>query len=121
MNKPRLLTIIIALTVVSVFGNSGKFYSRVIHSSDQAFTINLPAKQFLFITNFVQDGGEMPGAVTVYQAATGLRGINILIAARSGATTHETHEDTYIAGPVVVTIAPVSNGTLFISYLLGNN
>jgi hypothetical protein len=112
---------IIAISSVSALGNSGKFFSRVIHSSDQAFTINLPAKQFLFITNFVQDGGDTAGAVTVYQGAAGLPGINVLIASPSGSTTHEVHEDTYIGGPVVVTIAPVSDGTLFISYLLGNN
>jgi hypothetical protein len=117
------LTFTLFLTITAASAGEGKFYSQLIHDTDAAFVLRLPANRFIKITNFTQSvalPSEASGAVYVFQGATGLPGTAAVYANLPG-TTREVHEDVYVAGPAVVYVPPLSGAVLLFSYLLGNN
>jgi hypothetical protein len=129
--KTRFAVFVVLLVSVSVAVAGDNLITRVIHETDSVVSITLQPRQFIKITNFVQDAPLITqdekgnfvsnvGTVTVYQGAIGLSGINVLTASPAGPT-HQAHEDCYIAGPAIVNIAPLSSATLFITYLRGSN
>jgi hypothetical protein len=121
---------IIALFILAAtaFAKDGTFVTRVIHDSDPAFNVLIPSNKFMLITNFIgQTTTQVPGGavinageVIVYQGAAGLPGAVVLESSPT-TTTHENHEDVYIAGPAVVYVSPVKGVTLVLTYLRGNN
>src|ERR1700682_5107538 len=128
MNKLRLLTLIIALALSGVArANDGTFFTKVIHESDSTYTLTLSAKRWMKIINFIQEGGDLVdngsgffsqaiGSVVVPQGATALKPITV---AQAGGP--NSSQEVYITGPVTITIAPVPGGTLYLTYLAGNN
>ena len=117
-----LCLLLVSLTPLSA--SDGKFYSFVIHPNDPPISFLLQGHQFIKITNFVQsgvtglNGSTATGTVYVYQGASGLDGAMVLSAGFSG--TGGT-ADTIIAGPAVIYIPSLPDGTLFITYLFGDN
>lgn len=120
------LTFTLFLTIAAASAGEGKFYSHVIHATDEAFVLHLPANKFIKITNFTHSGTSTDpdnfptGAVHVYQGANGLPGTTALYSTLPS-TTREVHEDVYIAGPAIVYVPALPGATLLFSYLLGNN
>jgi hypothetical protein len=132
MNKLLLtLGIVIAFASSGFAGsNDGRFFTKIIHESDNAYTFTLSTRSWLKITNFIQEGGTATvfdpssgmfipptiGAVVVYQGPAGLKPVTVATAGGANSV-HEV----FISGPVVVTIAPVSGATLYLTWLAGNN
>lgn len=123
----KKLTCIIALFVLSatpLLAAEAIVVTKVIHETDSLYSVRLPSKKFIKITNFIQAGGDVVvspdqpdvGAVVVYQGPAGLSGITVATAGGPNSS-HEV----LIAGPAVVNVLPVKGGTLFLSYLLGSN
>lgn len=127
MKKLASILLTLLITITSLSASEGKFYSQVIHDSDDAFVLRLPPNKFIKITNFTQStaiqitpGNFATAAVYVYQGAPGLAGTAAVYSNLPG-TTREVHEDIYVAGPAVVYVPPLSGAVLLLSYLLGNN
>jgi hypothetical protein len=131
MNRSFAVLTLLFISIPIAVAKDGTFVTRVIHETDPAVSILLQPRQFITITNFVQDAPLViqdengnfishVATVTVYQGAMGLSGINVLTASQAGST-HVAHEDCYIAGPAIVNIASLSSATLFITYLKGSN
>lgn len=123
MKKLASIILTLFLTIAAASAGEGKFYSQVIHETDAAFVLRLPANKFIKITNFTQSAdlpSDVVGSVHVYQGATGLPGTTALYSTLPG-TTREVHEDIYIAGPAVVYVPTLPGAVLLLSYLLGNN
>jgi hypothetical protein len=128
MNKLRLLTLIVALALSGIArGSDGTFFTKVIHESDSTYTLNLSGKKWLKIINFIQEGGDLVdngsgffspaiGSVVVSQGATALKPVTVATAGGPNSSV-----EVYVTGPVTITIAPVPGGTLYITYLAGNN
>jgi hypothetical protein len=125
-----LLCAVLAIAITPLAANDGIYVTRVIHETDSLYSLLLNRKQFIKITNFIQEGGTVgnvfnpdgsfavvptPASVVVYQGAAGLAGITV---ATTGGP-NSVHEVT-IAGPAVVNVAPAPGGTLFLTFLLGN-
>jgi hypothetical protein len=118
MKKLASLLAVLAITIASAAAADSKYFTKVIHESDNGYSITLTSDLVMKITNFVQAGaGDTPATVAVYQGATG---INVL-AAGVGFVGREPHEDTYIAGPAYVNIAPMPGATLFLTFQLLRN
>jgi hypothetical protein len=133
----KTLSYIIAALLVSVSplsAGGGHVYTLLIHDSDQAFNVTIQRNEYMKVLNFTQSGGTTPvfdpstggfvvtyGAIVLYQGANGLPGATILNAVALSTSTQVPHEDTYIAGPAVVYIAPVSGAVLALSYFRGSN
>ena len=130
MNKLRLLTLTIALAL-SLSGNArandGTFFTKVIHESDSTFTLTLSARKWMKIINFIQEGGDLVdngsgffspaiGSVVVSQGAAALKPVTVATAGGPNSS-----QEVYVTGPVTITIAPVPGGTLYLTYLAGNN
>jgi hypothetical protein len=122
-----LLTLSIALSLMcaaSTRAGDNGYVTRVIHETDSIYSLAVQPKRWIKITNFIQQGGNAVifpaqpsiGAVTVYQGAQGLSGITVAIAGGADSV-HEV----VIAGPAIVNVAPVTGGTLFLTYLAGTN
>jgi hypothetical protein len=126
--NPLLSTLFLILSSTLAFAGDGNFVTQVIHESDPPFSIVVPSNKFLRITNFIQEGQtlqgnppmEVNGEIFVFQGLQGLSGARVLYSERAG-TTHQVHEDVYLAGPIVLYVAPVPNLTLVLSYLRGSN
>jgi hypothetical protein len=128
MNKLRLLTLIITLALSGITrANDGTFFTKVIHESDSTYTLNFSAKKWMKIINFIQEGGDLVdngsgffspaiGSVVVSQGATALKPVTVATAGGPNSSV-----EVYVTGPVTITIAPVPGGTLYITYLAGNN
>ena len=126
----KKLTCIIALLVLAtapLLAAEAIVVTKVIHETDSLYSVRLPSKKFIKITNFVQAGGASVeispgvfsselGSVVVFQGPAGLSGITVATAGGPNSA-HEV----LIAGPAVVNVLPVKGGTLFLSYLFGNN
>ena len=124
MKRLILLLCLLLVSLTPLSAGDGKFFSNVIHPNDPPISFLLQGHHFIKITNFVQsgvtglNGSTVTGTVYVYQGASGLDGAMVLSAGFSG--TGGT-ADTIIAGPAVVYIPSLSDGTLFITYLFGDN
>lgn len=126
--KKQIASIILTLfiPIAAASAGEGKFYSQVIHGTDPAFVLHLPANKFIKITNFTHTGTSTDptnfptGAVNVYQGANGLPGTTALYSSLPS-TSREVHEDVYIAGPAIVYVPALPGAVLLFSYLLGNN
>jgi hypothetical protein len=124
MKKLASIVSLFVLSITVALAGEGKFFSQVIHDTDQPFRLSLPANKAMKVLNFIQSGVPGPvinlGAIAVYQGTPGLSGIFVLQADFSS-NNHVVHEDVFIAGPAVVYISPIAGETLFLSYLLANN
>ena len=121
MKKLMLPLAVLFLSATAAFSGEGKFYSQVIHSTDQPFSFVIPANRYMKISNFTHSGNQMTqvGRIVVFQGLQGLPGIEVMQSDLS-ANSHIAHEDVYIAGPIVIYIQPLPSETLFLSYLLGS-
>jgi hypothetical protein len=122
----KTLVTILSLFILSIpaaLAKDGSFVSRVVHENESVL-FNLSYKQWIKITDFVESTSTSTspiGAITVYQGAEGLPGSIILLASAPG-TTYGGQKDVFIAGPMVVYIAPPQAGsTFFLTYLTGSN
>jgi hypothetical protein len=121
MKKLMLPLAALVLSATAALAGDGKFYSRVIHSTDQPYSFTIPASRFMKVLNFTHSGDQntQAGRIIIFQGATGLPGIEVMQSDLS-ANSHVPHEDVYIAGPIVIYIQPLQSETLFLSYLWGS-
>jgi hypothetical protein len=111
-----------AVAVIILFAgvsrvSAGPFHTKIITSSSEPLVLNLAENVFLQIKNFTQEGGSTRGTVAVTidgQTA------NVLTASQINATTvtvvPEIINRVVIAGPATVTVQPLADATLTISY-----
>jgi hypothetical protein len=124
--NPLIPTLFLILSSTLAFAGDGNFVTQVIHESDPVFSVYVPGNRFFRIINFIQEGQngtpptEINGEVIVFKGAQGLSGARVLYSSQAE-TTHQLHEDVYLAGPIIVYVAPVPHLTLVLSYLRGSN
>lgn len=127
MKKLTCLIALLVLATAPLLAAEAIVVTKVIHETDSLYSVRLPSKKFIKITNFVQAGGASVeispgvfspelGSVVVFQGSAGLSGITVATAGGPNST-HEV----LIAGLAVVNVLPVKGGTLFLSYLFGKN
>jgi hypothetical protein len=99
------------------------FKSKIITGSDSAPVITVPDDHFLKITNFTQVGGTDRGVVAVTLTGEDGGSANVLSATRIDLSTGGNSQNfpeignrVIIAGPANVTVQPVADATLFITY-----
>lgn len=113
----RILSLAVAVAAAANSLRAGEFHSVVITTSP--LTLNVNDEHSLRVLNFTQQGGTERGLVTV-TTSTGTA--NILAATIIDATASPTPaplepiNQVVIAGPAQVTVSPVANATLFITY-----
>ena len=119
MKKLMLPLVVLFLSATTALSGDQRWYSNVIHSTDQPFSFVISGNQYMKISNFTHSGnGSQVGRILVFQGLQGLPGIEVM-QSDSSATGHIEHEDVYIAGPTVIYIQPLSSETLFLTYLWG--
>ena len=100
------------------FAIAGQFNSRIITSDGDPLTLSVPDRHFLRIATFTQEGGSQRGVVA---ATANGRTTNVLSAVlidqADASVPPESIKKVLIAGPAQVTIAPVPDATLFITYI----
>jgi hypothetical protein len=112
----------LVILVAATFAFANPFKSKIITGSP--LMINVPDSHFLKITNFSQEGGTDRGVVSVMLTGDENSGTaNVLTATRTdfsdGTNSQnppEISNRVTIAGPAQVTVSPVTNATLFITY-----
>jgi hypothetical protein len=118
-----LITTLVALTLsfTTLPAKDGTFSSVVIGENDKVFRVNLSTKQWMKITNFIQnDVGETPAeraGVAVFQGDAALW----VLFADGPSTTRVAHEDLFIGGPAIVTVPPMPGATVFLTYQRGSD
>lgn len=94
---------------------AGPFHTKVI--TNQPLVLSIAENVFLQIRNFTQEGGATRGTVT---ATIDGQTVNVLTASQINsadlATAPEFINRIVIAGPATVTVNPVADATLTISY-----
>jgi hypothetical protein len=120
----KLLTLLV-LFVVATSAMAAPYRSVVVTAAGPTLTINVAAGNFIVIRNFTQEGGTVRGVVTAAITTTSSGGTtitttaNVLTAAMidtTAAVTPETMNVVTIAGPVMITVAPVTAAQLFLTY-----
>ena len=96
---------------------AGPFHTKIITSSDEPLVLSIAENVFLQIRNFTQEGGSLRGTVSVTingQVA------NVLTASQINSSSvisaPEIINRVNVAGPATVTVNPVANATLVITY-----
>jgi hypothetical protein len=121
----KKLLILPALFLVAASAVAAPYRSFVIPAAGPALTITVPAGNFVQIRNFTQEGGTIRGEVAAAITTTSSGGTtttttaNVLTAAlidTTAATTPETMNVVTIAGPAVISVAPVATAQLFLTY-----
>ena len=110
------ILVCVALIVHSVW--AGPYHTKVIPSNGAPLTLSIAENVFLRIRNFTQEGpATARGTVLV---AVDNQTVNVLSASQIDstnlATPPEVMNRVVIAGPATVTINPVPNATLTITY-----
>jgi hypothetical protein len=115
--SPRLLGAVLFLGLTINGAVAGPFHTKIITSSDDPLVLSIAQNVFLQIRNFTQEGGSLRGTVSVTingQAA------NVLSASQINSTSVVTAPEVInrvnVAGPATVTVNPVANATLVITY-----
>ena len=112
---------LLTLSFETLPAKDGAFSSVIIRPGDRVFRVNLAAKQWMKITNFIQnDVGPDPAeraGVAVFQGNAGLW----VLFADGPSTTRVAHEDLFIGGPATVTVPPMPGATVFLTYQRGSD
>jgi hypothetical protein len=108
---------LISLFAGASFVFAGPFHTKIITPSSNALVLNLAENVFLQIKNFTQEGGSVRGTVAV---TINGQTANVLTASEINAATvtvvPEIINRVTIAGPATVTVQPVADATLTITY-----
>ena len=111
---------IIILSASTLPAKDGTFTSVVIRKIDKTFQLKLAARQWIKITNFIENLGDPaePAGVAVFQG----EGALWVLFASSPTDTHAAHEDVFIGGPATITVTlPTEGSTAFLTYLRGSD
>ncbi|MFL6514537.1 MAG: hypothetical protein ACJ8M1_05880 [Chthoniobacterales bacterium] len=113
----RITAAVLCLGLSVSVAVAGPFRTKIITSSDDPLVLSLAENVFLQIRNFTQEGGSLRGTVTVNidgQTA------NVLSASQISSSSllfaPEVINRVNVAGPATVTVKPVANATLAITY-----
>ena len=107
---------VLALSVAALPAKEGSFVS-VIADSDHPVMIHLRARQWVRITNFVQNGGNTDGmaaGVAVFQGDVGMW----VLFANDPQTTNE---PVIIAGPAEINVSVPAGVKAFLTYQRGSD
>ena len=111
---------ILTLSFANLPAKDGTFTSVVLRKTDKTFQLRLAARQWIKITNFIENLGNPaePAGVAVFQGDAALW----VLFASSPTSTHTPHEDVFIGGPVTITVTlPTDDSTVFLTYLRGSD
>jgi hypothetical protein len=111
---------IILLSASTLPAKDGTFTSVVIRQTDKTFQLKLAARQWIRITNFIENTGAPgePAGVAVFQGEAALW----VLFASSPTDTHVAHEDVFIGGPATITVSvPTEGSTAFLTYMRGSD
>jgi hypothetical protein len=118
-------TLIITLAALTFsfatgFAKDSRLFSTVIPDGGDGVTLSLSGRQWLKITNFVQNNTAgvqaEPAGIAVFKGDAGLW---VLFA--TNPNEHAPHDDVFVAGPATVVVTPPKNGaTVFLSYQRGS-
>lgn len=112
---------LLTLSFTALPAKEGSFFSVVIGEHDKVFRVNLSSRQWMKITNFIQnDAGETPAeraGVAVFQGDDALW----VLFADGPSTTRVAHEDLFIGGPATVIVSPMPGATVFLTYQRGSD
>ena len=115
-----LITIlaVLAITLPATRAKDGPFASVIISDPDKPIQINLRDRQWLKITNFVQNGGDTASnsaGVAVFQGDVGMW----VLFANDPRTTNE---PVIIAGPAIIKVSvPSADVRAFLTYQRGSD
>jgi hypothetical protein len=114
---PRALAILLSLFASAAVVFAGPFHTKIITSGSEPVVLILAQNVFLQVKNFTQEGGTTRGTVAVTVDG---QTANVLTASQINATSvavvPEIINRIVIAGPATVTINPVADATLTITY-----
>lgn len=114
--KPRfslLACFLLALTCTALAG--GDYYTKIVESDDEVLRITVEQGHVIKIINFVQEGGATralvgannPDGRTSYVLTSSLVG-----------TEREMQKELIVAGPTEITVFPVTDAHIFLTYRL---
>lgn len=112
-----LAVIFFAAAAPSAFSDAGVFANEIVEASDRPLHITVGERKFVRIVNFVQEGGSDRGLVAV----THRNGKAAFVLSAAYATEAEVQKDFVVAGPATITVNPVPNAKLFITYRVSKN
>ena len=118
--KTLILTLAaLTFSFATGFAKESRLFSTIIPDGGDSLTLTLSGRQWLKVTNFVQNDTSMvqaePAGIAVFKGDTGLW---VLFA--TNPNQHAPHDDVFIAGPATVVVPPPKNGaTVFLSYQRG--
>ena len=112
-----LAVISLAAAAPSASADAGVFENEIVQASDQPLQITVGERKFVRIVNFVQEGGGDRGLVAV----THRNGKAAFVLSAAFANETEVQKDFIVAGPATITVNPVPNAKLFISYRVSKN
>jgi hypothetical protein len=115
--SPRVMGAVLCLGLSVNAAFAGPFRTKIITSSDDPLVVSIAENVFLQIRNFTQEGGILRGTVTVtingqtanVLSASQINGSSLLFAP-------EVINRVNVAGPATVTVNPVANAKLVITY-----
>lgn len=119
--KTLIITLaILTLSFTTLPAKEATFTSVVLRKTDKTFQLKLAARQWIKITNFIENLGNPaePAGVAVFQGDAALW----VLFASSPTDTHTAHEDVFIGGPATITVTlPTDGSTAFLTYLRGSD
>ena len=120
MNKRIILALLAVISLAaaapSALADAGVFMNEIVQPSDPLLQITVGERKFVRIVNFVQEGGADRGLVAVTR-----NGKAAYVLTAAFATEAEVQKDFIVAGPATITINPVPNAKLFITYRVSKN
>jgi hypothetical protein len=110
--------VFLVLSLASVSARDSRYFSYIIHPTDDPVHFDLPANLYMEVVTFSQTSSgatNQVGSVTVTKFGGDA---SVMFATQP---TSSTTNPVFVAGPCTVTVHPVTGATLFITFLLGWN
>lgn len=114
-NRAAPASIILVCTIVS-FTRADENTSVMISPTTGPLSLRVGADQFLRIDNFTQEGGSERGAVAVTKNGQTQNALSATIIDQGTSHAPEPIQSVRIDGPARITVDPVADATLFITY-----
>jgi hypothetical protein len=117
----KTLTTILAILMISLsatWAKDGTFASIIINDPDKPLQLTLRDRQWIKITNFVQNGGNTDADSAGVAVFRGDVGMWVLFANDP----HTTNEPLIIAGPAIISVSvPSADMKAFLTYQRGSD
>ena len=115
----RVALALACIAVVATAYADERVRNAILASTDQPLTIKVGEHRHIKLINLIHDGDATATGGTLRVSRENGPTVTVITAVPQ--TAGEGQKDIFIAGPAQLTLSPVTNGTVFLAYKIGEH